>query len=366
MEKRKNISLSAMEEADEAKKQPSQNFTNKSKFNEKNYLNVKLAKGEDTKTLRIRLLPIDKDSNVAFKEVHMHTIMLNEEQVKAFTPANGKPSKWKSYVCLEKEEDIDHENYGKKCPFCETQRDAYAKKLEAEKVAKANGIDPKDDTDVQMWQKISLANKADESGMCRCIDRDDEEYGPKFWKMRKDTIAQIKAIARDRKQESIDNAMEENGGVLPEGFEPVNIYDLYTGRDLKVTISRKYDKQGNPTDKTDIKITDYTTAKPLSKDEELIDKWVDDEKKWTDVFVVKDYNYLSIIVEGEVPFYDKEKEKWVPRKKKAKDSEEEKEAEKYDKRIKEAESKYSGREEPEEPEEYEEEADNEAAEDLPF
>lgn len=358
MEKRRNISMEAMEAADEAKKQPSgQTFT--SKFNEKNYLNVKLAKGEDIKELRIRLLPIDKDSIVAFKEVHMHSIMLNEEQIKAFTPANGKISKWKSYICLEKEEDVDHEKYGKKCPFCETQRDAYAKKVEAEKEAKANGINPKDDVDVQRWQQISLGNKVSEVGMARCIDRADEDYGPKFWKMTKDTVAQIKAIARDRKQESIEEAKEENGGVLPEGFEPVNIYDLYTGRDLKVTITRKYDDKGNPTDKTDIKITDYTTSKPLSRDEDKIDAWVDDEKKWTDVFVIKDYDYLSLIVEGEVPFYNKEIGKWVPRKKKPVNAEDSEKSEEYDAKIKEAESKYSG--------DYEEpEVEDEPAEDLPF
>lgn len=338
-EKRRSIAISAVNENDGAKKPDSY----ASKFNPKNYLNVKLAPGEDVKKLRIRTLTFDKDSNVVFKEAHMHTVMLNEEQIKAFTPANGKPSKWKSYICLEKEPDVDHEVYGKNCPFCETQRDAYKLKEEAEKAAKANGINPKDDTDVLRYQRISLNNKMNPVWMCRCIERGDEDSGPKFWKMTQDAYAQIRAIEKARREESIEEAMEENNGVLPEGFVPVNIYDIYEGRDLQITITRKYDeKTGKPLDKTDIKITDITKPKPLSTDEDKIDEWLDDEKKWTDVFVIKRYDYLSLIVEGEVPFYDKENDKWIPRKKKSANVEEQENiSEKYDEKIREAESKYT-------------------------
>jgi len=354
-EKRRNISLSAVEENDEGKKP----VVEQSKFNAKNYLNVKLAAGEDEKKLRIRLLPIDNNSSVVFKEAHMHTVMLNEEQMKAFTPANGKPSKWKSYICLEKEEDIDHERYGKKCPFCETQRDAYNKKVEAEKVAKENGINPKEDSEVQRWQNISLGCKMNPTWMCRCIERGDEDYGPKFWKMTKEAYGQIRAIEKARKEESIEEAKEENNGVLPEDFVPTNIYDIYDGRDLQITITRKCDeKTGKPTDKTDIKVTDVTKPKPLSNDEEKIDKWLDDEKKWIDVFVTKDYDYLSIILEGEVPFYDKEHEKWVPKIKKSENSERSVKNEEAEKEIKAAESKYSHTQE-----EYE---DEEPEDDIPF
>lgn len=353
MEKRRNISLEAMEENDDVKKPNS--FA--SKFDAKNYLNVKLSPTEDSKELRIRLLPIDKDSNVAFKEAHMHTIMLNEAQVKAFTPANGKVSKWKSYICLEKEDDVDHSVYGKKCPFCELQRDAYNKKVEAEKDAIANGINPKEDVDVQRYQTISLSNKANEVGICRCIERGAEADGPKFWKMPKDAIAQIKTIARDRKLESIGEAKEDNNGVLPDDFEPVNIYDLYTGHDLKITIKRKYDKNNKPTDKTEVTVTDFVKPRPLSTSEEQIDAWIDDEKKWTDVFVVKDYDYLSIIAEGEVPFFDKEQHKWVIRENKNSYTDKSEENNKIDKEIQLAESRYK---------DYEDDFDVPENEDLPF
>ena len=101
-------------------------------------------------------------------------------------------------------------------------------------------------------------------------------------------------------------AKDENNGVLPEDFEPRNILDVETGRDLKVTIERVFDKEGKPTDKTTVSIVDYGNDKPLSNNPELMDKWINDEKVWSDVFVAKPYDYLSIVLDGGVPFYDKE------------------------------------------------------------
>ena len=39
-------------------------------------------------------------------------------------------------------------------------------------------------------------------------------------------------------------------------------------------------------------------------------KWVNDEKKWSDVFVAKPYDYLSLIIDKKVPFYDKANGVW--------------------------------------------------------
>ncbi len=290
---RRNITYDVMEdEVDERKPQ----YT---AYDAKNYLNVKLADGENEKTLRIRLLPVDKDTNSPFKKIYMHTIKVAPEIAK---------SGWKSYVCLKLTEDIDHETLGDACPFCEMNKTAYNNMLKA----REEGNEIEEDR----WKKISLANKHSEVCVVRCIERGAEEDGPKFWKFNvrsdgKDPKSMIKELYKMRKQESIDEAKEDNDGELPEDFVPMNILDLENGRDLKVTITRVFDKDGKPTKKTSISIVDYGKNRPISKNEDEVNEWISDSKVWSDVFVAKPYEYLSIILDGEIPFFDKQNKKWV-------------------------------------------------------
>ena len=58
-------------------------------------------------------------------------------------------------------------------------------------------------------------------------------------------------------------------------------------------------------------IVDDSDRSPLSNDEELMRKWIFDEKKWQDVFTCKPYDYLKLVSEMRVPWFDKEKGKWV-------------------------------------------------------
>lgn len=311
-EYRKNITSEAMEDEFADNKKPQY----RKAFDAKNYLNVKLADGENEKTLRIRLLPVDKDANSPFKTIHMHQMKVAPE-----LSASG----WKSYVCLNKTDDIDHDTYGTKCPFCEMNHDAFEhmkewdEKYKAAKKANDEEEMTKCAVERDRWKAISLANKEQEVCIVRCIERGHEEDGPKFWKFNvrsdgKDPKSIIKTLWRDRKQESIEEALEEyevdKVEELPDEFEPVNILDLETGRDLKVTIERVFDKEGKPTKKTSVSIVDYGKNRPVSRDEDEVDAWVNDEKVWSDVFVVKPYEYLSIILDGEVPFYDKENKTW--------------------------------------------------------
>lgn len=291
---RRNITDDVME--NEVSEKKPVNYT---AFDAKNYLNVKLAQGENEKTLKIRLLPVDKDTNSPFKTIYMHQIKVAPE-----ISASG----WKSYVCLKHTSDIDHSVLGDACPFCEMNKIAYEKMLEA----KANG----DELEKERWKKISLANKNSEVCVVRCIERGAEADGPKFWKFNvrsdgKDPKSLIKALYKLRRQESIDEAKEDNGGVLPEDFVPENILDLECGKDLQVTIKRVFDKEGKATNKTSISINDYGKNKPISQNEEMVNNWISDEKVWSDVFVAKPYDYLSIILDGEVPFFNKQEGKWV-------------------------------------------------------
>ena len=258
----KNITAEAMEEEEKSPKAVRRN----SAFDEKNYLNVRLKKDEKEKTLRIRLLPVDSKTNSPFKQIFMHTIQLPE-----VIDANRS---WKSFVCLSKTEDIDHETLGDKCPFCELNHSAYVEFTKAESPVEK-----------ERWKKISTGARASEVCVVRCIERGHEEDGPKFWKFTvrddgKDPKHLIKSLWRDRREESIEEAKAENNGELPEDFEPDNILDIYTGKDLKVTITAVYDKEGKRTNKTSVAIVDYGRPRPLSNDDEEIEKWVNDEKVW--------------------------------------------------------------------------------------
>ena len=82
----------------------------------------------------------------------------------------------------------------------------------------------------------------------------------------------------------------------------LNILDIYNGRDLNVTIT-----EGNAAPQ----ILDASLSTPLSRDEEQMRKWIYDEKKWQDVFSTKPYEYLSLISQMKVPWYDREQGKWV-------------------------------------------------------
>lgn len=351
---KRNISIDAME--DEERVVPQANTT----FRKENYLNVRLDKGQNEKEIIFRLLPIDAESNTPFKTIYMHNVTV---------PKEINASGFKAYVCLNKTEDIDHERLGHKCPFCEMQHDAYEKKKEAHAAG--------DKTEEERWQKISLGMAAKPVCVMRGIERGAEADGPKFLKVwvrddGKDVKSMIKELARTRKQESIDEALLEYGvktvEELPEDFEPMNIFDLETGKDLKLTIKRVFNKQGEATDKTSITVMDYGKQKPLSRDEDEMNAWIEDEKVWSDVFVAKGYDYCSLILDGEVPFFDKENKKWIPKMKKKEEEAEEK-AEKTaeaDEKIKQAEKKALASEEVEDYEENNEAEEVEDTDDLPF
>ena len=285
--KKKNITIDAMEDDDNYGTKP---VVKNTTFDAKNYLNVRLdvEKHEFSKELKIRLLPIDGSSSTPFKRIKMHNIRV---------PKEISQSGFKSYVCLEKVEDIDHEKYGNKCPFCEMNREAYKKFSEAD-----------NDVDKGRYKEISLANMPNDVGIIRCIERGHEEDGPKFWKFnirqdKTDPLNVIKKLFATRLQESRE-----------EGEEDLNILDLDEGKDLKVTINAVIDKNtGKPTNKTSVEIVDYGKVKPLTDDPELRDKWVNDPKVWSDVFVPKTYDYLSILLDGGIPWFDRATNKWVPK-----------------------------------------------------
>lgn len=274
--------LAQIEEEQKAKRENKTKFT--SQFNEKNYLNTRLAKGEKKKEIRVRLLPNpDQPGYSPFIKVHTHSI--------GNLPKEVSESGFKSYMCLEKSP-IDHEKFGKKCPFCEMQRQAYNESL--------NETDP---VKKEALQKLSLSNIARETIIMRVIERGAEAEGPKFWKVNvsrrgDDAYSLIKNLADRLHREGMDAGMEEN------------LYDSFKGRDIILTISGSDNDKDN---KTTITVTQALSQSPISKDEETMRAWIHDSKKWNDVFTVKPYEYLSVISTGQVPWFDRDLGKWIPK-----------------------------------------------------
>ena len=278
-------------------------------FNSKNYLDTRLKEGETEKTLTIRLLPMDLKTGNPFVKIHVHNVKVPQELVRK----GQKP--YKDYICVSKTADVDHDTFGRKCPFCELNRDAYNDSLEA--------TDP---VEKKRLQGISLDNLAREAVIVRCIERGKEDEGVKFWKFKirtkdkTDPYNQILKLYQLRKE-----AAEKKG-------KTENILDLYEGRDLNITITA--DGTSAP------QIVDDSDRSPLSTDEEQMRKWIYDEKKWQDVFTCKPYEYLKLVSEMRIPWYDKEKGIWVDKEEYNKEhgitEDTEEEAEEVNQEIKEA------------------------------
>lgn len=253
-----------------------------SNFNEKNYLNTRLKKGENKKEIKIRLLPNPNEPGFSpFIKVHTHTL--------SKLPKEVSESGYKSYICLESA-NIDHEQFGKKCPFCELRRTAYNASVNEADEAKKKSL-----------QELSISNIPRETVIMRVIERGKEAEGPKFWKVNvarrgDDAYSLIKNLAEHLHKEGLENGVEEN------------LYDSFKGRDIILTISGSDNEKDN---KTTITVTQALSQTPISKDEAQMAEWIYDEKKWNDVFAVKPYEYLSIVSKGEIPWFDRETGKWV-------------------------------------------------------
>lgn len=253
-----------------------------SNFDEKNYLDTRLKKGELKKEIKIRLLPNPNEPGFSpFIKVQTHTLSKLPEAI--------SKSGFKSYICLENS-NVDSEKYGKKCPFCELRRTAYNESVKETDPAKKKSL-----------QELSINNIPRETVIMRVIERGKENEGPKFWKVNisrrgDDAYSLIKNLAERLHKEGIENGVEEN------------LYDSFKGRDIILTISGSDNAKDN---KTTITVTQALSQSPISKEEALMSSWIYDDKKWNDVFAVKPYEYLSIISKGEIPWFDRETGKWV-------------------------------------------------------
>ena len=251
--------------------------TKKTQFDTKNYLQARLGENETSKTLTIRLLPITPDSNTAFQKIHMHTVRVNKEV---------SPNGWKTFVCPPKNK-VDGKIMGEKCPFCEIS--AKAKELKSQAL---------DEPTKKKYGDVEFMNKAKDMWIVRCIERGHEEDVVKFWlfpdnRQGKGVFDQIRNLAKVRSE-----AAAAKGNKY-------SIYDVNNGLDLIVTLTKGADG------KTTTLILDSGIPSPITDDYELGERWINDSKKWYEVYTVKSYDYMAIIADGKVPVFSKEANKYM-------------------------------------------------------
>jgi hypothetical protein len=243
----------------------------------KNYLQARLASNEDTKTLTIRLLPFSPEGGSPFKKVFMHTVKVNKEV---------SPSGWKTFVCPTHNKK-DGSVMGDKCPFCETS--AKARELKSKSL---------DEPTKKKYGDVEFLNRVKEMWIVRCIERDHEEDGVKFWLFNS-------SKKKDGVYDKIMNLAKIRSEAAAKKGNTYSIFDLNNGLDLVVTLSRTSDN------KTAVQIIDAGLPSPLSEDFDLGEKWIHDSKKWDEVYTVKPYEYMAIIAMGGVPVFSKEENKYV-------------------------------------------------------
>lgn len=255
----------AIKEQQEKKKQ-----LEKVEFNVNNYLDTRLGPNENEKTLTIRLLPFSATELSPFKKIKVHSVKMK----------NDKGQKvWKKFMCpvgMGKDD---------KCPFCEM-----SEKARILKYNETNEATRKD------YGDIEFMNMAKDYWLVRCIDRAHEDHGVKFWrfpdsKKGEGVFDKIISLIKTRQAKGKD------------------IVDLYKGKDLIITVTKS--KASNGKETMVYNITDDDEIKPLHEDETVMEKWVNDPKRWEDVYSIKSYEYMDIVVQGEYPVWSKTLNRWI-------------------------------------------------------
>jgi hypothetical protein len=123
----------------------------------------------------------------------------------------------------------------------------------------------------------------------KVIDREHEDEGVKFWRFNHDY----------RKEGIYDKII----GVLNAIKKDVT--NAENGRDLLLTINR------NMNNIPVVSAVASLDPSVLSEDQETKELWLGDARTWEDVYSVRTYDYLEIIVRGGIPVWDKDEKKFV-------------------------------------------------------
>jgi hypothetical protein len=239
--------LIAMLEQYEANNKPKYEKKTEKVYDLKNYFNTYIKEGVKSATKTIRILPVAKGS--AFVEMYGHKMQVDGE--------------WKTFACLKHEKE-------EACPFCEAREALLSTGKETDK---------------------ELAKKYNAKLMyvVKVIDRENPEEGVKFWRFNHDY----------RKEGIYDKIIGVVNAIKKD------ITHAENGRDLVLTINR------NQNNVPVVSAVASLDPSPLSEDATQSAEWLADARTWEDVYAVKTYDYLEIIVKGGIPVWDKEKKGFV-------------------------------------------------------
>ena len=239
--------LTAMLEQYESNNKPKYEKKGDKVYDLKNYFNTFMKDGIKSATKQIRILPTADGS--PFIEMYGHKMQVDGE--------------WKTFPCLKHEKN-------EACPFCEAREALLSTGKESDK---------------------ELAKKYNAKMMyiVKVIDRENEADGVKFWRFNHDY----------RKEGIYDKIIGVLNAIKKDVTDPT------TGRDLLLTINRN--QNGAPI------VSAVASLDPsvLSEDAEEAKLWMSDVRTWEDVYSVRNYDYLEIIVKGGIPVWDKEKKGFV-------------------------------------------------------
>lgn len=278
-----NVSGNVIEETMANASKPT---TRKNEFDIRNYLNTKLKDDENEKTVTIRILPVSSEDGNFRIAVKTHNLKVSHKIAK---------SGFKSFLCLNDPQVPDY-NPDVKCPLCEKAEYYFeeAKKIREKDSVKSKAIFTK-----------ACSFKSKTTYIVRVIERGKENEGVKFWRFNENTQGKgiydsLIALYKLRKADMAE-----------AGIENYNIFDLDNGRDIVLNIKRT--KRSDGKEGVAIQINDKAVNKPLTTDIELGNKWINDVKKWYDAYTVKSPEYLSIIAEDMIPWFDRSLGKLVPK-----------------------------------------------------
>ncbi len=283
-----NTDAKALEEQNENLKKSNVDFQNQKRtsFDPKNYLDLKLKEHEVTKTVKVRFLPISATDGTVFFDIITHALKVDKEIAK---------SGFKSYVCLNSEKAESKEE----CPICKKSKELFDKAAQARKEG--------NEALSKSLFKEACSLKKKRTFITRVIDRDHEDEGVKFWRFNENSKGEgiydkLMSLFKTRKEEAKE-----------DGEENYSIFDLYNGKDIIINVGKSLipDGFGGMKETVSYNITDSGNRKPLSKDVDKANAWLNDEKTWKDVYSLKSADYLELVVNGKIPVYSREEGKYV-------------------------------------------------------
>jgi hypothetical protein len=231
-------------------------------YDEKRYFSHWIPKdSKKNVTKRIRILPsLDPDS-FFYDLYYGHKATVNDKK--------------QTFACLKKNGIEDS------CPFCEMN----------DRLSKSTNQEEKDLAKDYFSRKMYVL---------RIIDRDNESDGVKFWRI---------------------NHSSKNDGVMDKIFSIIkakneDISDLENGRDLLIEIS--LDHMKNP---IIVNIIPDDKSRVFEKDGllETLDGY---DKTWKNVYSVKPYDYLALVVKGETPVWDADSKTYVAKRERSESNDE--------------------------------------------